>query len=387
MLGRVVRRGRLSVAVYRALALLAVTLAAAVVFACPAAAVDPQARTPALQFLGQAIIPTGSTFAGTEVGGLSSITYDPSRNVYYVLSDDRSQINPARFYTFRIGLDGSFDSSDLHVDGVTTLQAPGGGPYPPFSLDPEGLALTKDGRLVLTSEGDTGQLIDPFVRLYDLQGELLGSLPVPAPFLPTADQSSGVRNNLAFESAGVAPNGRFFFTGTENALFQDGPAATVSNGSPSRLLRYNLQTGRLDRQYVYATDPIAEAPIPATAFAVNGLVELLPLNNEFLLAMERSFSVGIPGTGNEIKLYRVALPGADDVKSLDSLAGSLRSIRPAQKTLLLDLGSLGIPLDNVEGMTLGPDLPDGRRSLVMVSDNNFAASQFTQVLLFAVSPG
>jgi hypothetical protein len=38
-------------------------------------------------------------------------------------------------------------------------------------------------------------------------------------------------------------------------------------------------------------------------------------------------------------------------------------------------------------MTFGPDLPDGRRSLIMVSDNNFVASQFTQFLLFAVSPG
>lgn len=31
-------------------------------------------------------------------------------------------------------------------------------------------------------------------------------------------------------------------------------------------------------------------------------------------------------------------------------------------------------------------LPDGRQSLVLVSDNNFAASQFTQFLLFALSP-
>jgi hypothetical protein len=29
-------------------------------------------------------------------------------------------------------------------------------------------------------------------------------------------------------------------------------------------------------------------------------------------------------------------------------------------------------------------VPDGRRSLVLVSDNNFAASQFTQFLLFAL---
>jgi hypothetical protein len=374
-------------AMSRVCALIAAPVAAALAFACPAGAVNPQAHSPSLQFLGQAIIPTGTHFAGTTVGGLSSITYDPGRNVYYVLSDDPSQFNPSRFYTFRIDLDGSLDQSNLHIDGVTTLEAPAGGPYTSGTIDPEGLVLTKDGRLVLTSEGFTNQLVDPFLRFYDVQGRFLGSLPVPQPFLPTADRSSGVRANLAFEPAGVPPNGRFFFTGTENALFQDGPAATVANGSPSRILRYNLQTGRLDRQYLYWTDPVFQAPVPPTQFSVNGLVELLPLNNEFLLAMERSFSVGVPGTGNEIKLYEVALPGADDVNGLDSLAATLGSIRPAQKTLLLDLGTLGVPLDNVEGMTFGPDLPDGRRSLIMVSDNNFAAMQFTQFLLFAVSPG
>ena len=83
--------------------------------------------------------------------------------------------------------------------------------------------------------------------------------------------------------------------------------------------------------------------------------------------MERSFSVGAPGTGNTIKLYLV----------------SLRR-HAASKTLLLDLDELGIPLDNVEGMTFGPRLRGGRRSVVLVSDNNFAASQFTQFLLFAL---
>jgi 3-phytase len=123
--------------------------------------------------------------------------------------------------------------------------------------------------------------------------------------------------------------------------------------------------------------------VPAGAFAVNGLVDLLPLNDQFLLAMERSFSVGAPGTGNTIKLYSVAFPGADDVDGLESIAGT--TVRPVEKTLLLDLRTLGIPLDNVEGMTLGPKLPDGRQSLVLVSDNNFAASQFTQFLLFTLS--
>ena len=57
---------------------------------------------------------------------------------------------------------------------------------------------------------------------------------------------------------------------------------------------------------------------------------------------------------------------------------------PATKELVLDLDDLGIPLDNVEGMTFGPRLPDGRRSVVLVSDDNFAPAQFTQFLLLAI---
>jgi hypothetical protein len=358
------------------------TVATMLAAATPAVADGPPLD---LQFLGQATVPTGTSFQGTTVGGLSSITYDPQRKAFYAVSDDPSQFQPARFYTVGLDLsDGRLAEGDVRFQDVTTLLTPDGRPYAPFSLDPEGLALTKDRELILTSEGFTNSLIDPFVRRYSLNGSFLGSLPVPQPFLPTADHSSGIRPNLAFESAGVPRDGRFVFTGVENALYQDGPPATVSNGSPARIMRYNLQTGRLDRQWVYETDPVVRAPVPASQFSVNGLVELLPLNNEFLIAMERSFSVGVPGTGNSIKLYNVALPGATDVNGVDSLQGELDRVRPAQKTLLLDLDELGIPLDNVEGMTFGPRLPDGRRSVVLVSDNNFAAGQFTQFLLFAL---
>jgi hypothetical protein len=335
--------------------------------AAPAVAKGPPAD---LEFLGQAIVPTGTTFEGTTVGGLSSITYDARRGVFYAVSDDASQFQPVRYYTVGLDVgDGRLTDGDVHFEDVTTLLAPDGRPYAPFSLDPEGLALTKDRELIFTSEGIANSLVDPFVRRYALDGTFLGSLPVPEPFLPNAERTRGVRQNLGFESAGVPPNGRFLFTATENALVQDGPPATVSGGSPARILRYHLPTGRLDRHWVYETDPVAEPPVPSTQFSVNGIVELLPLNNEHLIAMERSFSVGAPGTGNTIRLYDVALTGGSG---------------KARKTLLLDLDALGIPLDNVEGMTFGPRLPHGRRSVVLVSDNNFAASQFTQFLLFAL---
>jgi hypothetical protein len=70
------------------------------------------------------------------------------------------------------------------------------------------------------------------------------------------------------------------------------------------------------------------------------------------------------------------------VSRIDSLAG--RTVREADKTLVLDLATLGITLDNVEGLAFGPVLPDGRQSLVLISDDNFSDSQKTQVLLFAL---
>ena len=90
-----------------------------------------------------------------------------------------------------------------------------------------------------------------------------------------------------------------------------------------------------------------------------------------LHAGEQTQRVGAPDTGNTIKLF----------------VTELRKDGTTSKTLLLNLDVLGIPLDNVEGMAFGPRLRGGKRSLLFVSDNNFAATQFTQFLLFAVGTG
>jgi hypothetical protein len=362
----------------------AAALAAATVITATAATAhadrsDDHDDDVAIEFLGEAIVPTGTTFEGTVVGGLSSITYDTSSATYYAISDDQTN---ARFYELRLAVDdGALSDGDVTFVDVTTLLAPDGLPYPAASLDPEGLTLTGDGELIVTSEGFASRSIAPWVRRYTAGGAYLADLAVPTAFVPTP--TSGVRQNLGFEAAAVTPNGRSVFVGTEGALVQDGPAASVTSTSPARILRYDERSGRLERQFVYVTDTVAETPAPPTAFAVNGLVELLPLDNRHLLAMERSFSVGAPGTGNTIKLYDVEIDGATNVNGVTSLA-DLRRVRPVHKELVLDLRDLGIPLDNVEGMVLGPDLPDGRHSLVLVSDNNFAATQFTQFLLFAI---
>ena len=135
-------------------------------------------------------------------------------------------------------------------------------------------------------------------------------------------------------------------------------------------------------------DPVAEEPIPADAFRVNGVVELLPVDNSgTFLAMERSFSVG---AGNTVGVYEISLAGATDVLGYEDLydeatGTAVFPFTPVSKNLIFDVESdFGLVADNLEGMTFGPRLPDGRMLLILVSDNNFAANQFTQFLAVAI---
>lgn len=42
--------------------------------------------------------------------------------------------------------------------------------------------------------------------------------------------------------------------------------------------------------------------------------------------------------------------------------------------------------EKIEGLTFGPDLPDGRRMLVVTNDNDFVATQDNQFYVFAIDP-
>jgi hypothetical protein len=86
----------------------------------------------------------------------------------------------------------------------------------------------------------------------------------------------------------------------------------------------------------------------------------------------------------------VDLSGADDISGVASLASV--TAHPAAKTLLIDFDTL-IPrlpaslanLDNFEGLAFGPTLPDGSRTLLVLSDDNFRSTQKTVLLLFKIN--
>ena len=355
--------------------------------AAAAKAKDTQVTVAGWELIGTVNIPTGTQFEDTEVGGLSSITYDPARNVYYAISDDQGTIDPVRYYTLDIDLsDGQLDPGDINFLDVTFILDPSGSPYAPASLDPEGLVLAHEGQLYFSSEGFAARTppVNPFINRMNLNGRHNRSLLVPDKFLPDGTLTQGVRPNLGFESLNVTPDQKTLVTASEGALAQDGPAANLGQSSFARILEYRLSSGQPGSEYVYVVNPVDETPVPADQFRVNGLVELLPLDNlGTMLALERSFSVGAEGGGNTIWLYEIQTQGATDVSGKFSLIGE--TFTPVTKRLILNVETdLGIEPDNIEGMAFGPALPDGRVPLILVSDNNFAAAQTTQFIVLAV---
>ncbi len=345
-----------------------------------------------VEFLGEVVVPTGARFGDTEIGGLSSITFDSARDVYYVLSDDqgnRPTGDPVRYYTVAIDLsDGTLDAGDVEFIDVTQLFEIKKTAFPPGGLDPEGFTLGRKGFFFMSSEGNTraSPILDPFIRRYNRNGRVTADLPIPDKYIPNG-VDHGVRFNLSFESLNVTPNGRVLATAGEGALFQDGPVSTFTNSSLARILQYDLRKRKPISEYVYEVAPWAE---PSQVFGVNGIVEVLPIDDVgTMLVMERSFSVGGVlggGTGNVVVINEVSTQGATDVLGNEALyeGGSPVPFTPVSQMEVFAFDDLGIPIDNIEGMTFGPVMPDGRIPLIFVSDNNFSPGQFTQFIVLAL---
>lgn len=359
------------------------------------------AQSTTLDYLGQNIVATGATYLGTQVGGLSGIDYNAGTGGYVAISDDRSALNPARYYDLALDLaqfrrSNTPGSAGVTFTGVTTLLTPAGAAFPNNGVDPESIRIrnTAGGTTILWSnEGlRSGSVYQaPTLREATTGGTHLRDFAVPAYYLPTGSAAgtqpgdAGIRNNLAFESLTLSTDGTRAYVATENALVQDGPRTTLTSGSPSRVAEFDLGTGARTAEFIYMVDPIADAPVPATGSADRGLVELLAVGERRFIAMERSFAEGV---GFSVRLYLADATGATDVAGLATISGTTPT--PMTKTLLLDLRTLRnddgsvLVQDNIEGISFGADV-NGHRTLVLVSDNNFSSGEFTQFVALSVN--
>lgn len=288
----------------------------------------------AARLLGVTTLPSGLRLDGSVVGGLSGIDRDPSTGAYHLIADDRSELGPARTYTAAIDL--SAGAPQVELTGVRTLLRDDRAPYPSL-----------------------------------------------------AAWTATAWANLGLEAFTFADCGRLVTSVLEGPLLQDGPEPTATEGALVRLSVQN-RGGVLQGQYAYPVDPVGGAP------GANGVAAVLadPARAGRYLVLERTV---VLGQGTRVRIHAVDIPSAPgndsdaatDISDVDSLAST--SVRPLRKDLVLDLGDLGVRPGIVEGMTWGPALPTGERSLVLVADDNFAlrpipgVAQVSQVIAVALA--
>jgi hypothetical protein len=352
---------------------------------------DKANPNPSLKLINTIEIPFNKEFKNTVVGGLSSIDYDAKNDLYYFISDDRAIYNDARFYTAKIHLDSDTINS-IAFKNVVSLKNADGEKYsnwettPSESIDPEEMRYNpKTKSLVWSSEGarviakDFSVLQNPTVQTADLNGNFVNEYLLPAN-LNMQKEEKGPRSNGVLEGITFDKNFSTLYTNIEEPLYEDDAEATTTKGGMIRLFAFDVRSRKNTAQYAYLLDPIAHEPNPTDGFAVNGVSAIQYYSKDQLLVVERSYSVGKQAC--TIKVYLCDFTNATNVKDVASLQNHEFTL--TSKTLILNMDDLGIFIDNIEGVTFGPKLANGKQSLFFVSDNNFSDKQKTQVLLFEV---
>lgn len=280
---------------------------------------------------------------------LSGIAWDDKNRTLFAISDETPVILPLvpspRFDTFEF-------EEPIHVSYD--------GPW-----DGEGIAVLDDG-FVIANE------IGPTLFEVDRKGQFRTSIGVPNHY-----SACGV--NTAFESLSLTSDRRWLFTANERAPASDEEPPTTAHGTTVRILRIDRKTNTRV-EYAYRTDTIfAEG-----SRGEIGVTDLAAISNVDVLVLERSY---VPNVGNRVRVYRVDLSHAPEIPSTE---GVCQTTPVVTKKLLVDIadipGQAGRQgahrfYPNFEGMALGPKLPDGRRLLFLVSDDNGKPEQVARLLV------
>ncbi|MFN8792418.1 MAG: esterase-like activity of phytase family protein [Bdellovibrionales bacterium] len=294
-------------------------------------------------------------FKGVRLGGLSGLHYRDQ--VLWALSDDRGgKAGDPRIYKFEL-----IESPDKKqwsvkpVDMIYLGEASGS-----KVLDPEAVYVFSDGRLLLSSEGDLNQKprVAPMVRFWNPKDKWLKEISLPKQVLPekTGLQTQGISNNAGFESMTVSTDEKKLWMMSELPLFQN-------QKSEIEIFEFHFEKKwKAKKTYSYKRDAAPEGKVEV----LRGLSEALYWKDNHLLVFERYLRVE-PNDPKSVgaTLYSVKLNEDGGVEKKKLL------------TLEQDLGA------NWEGLTRGPELSDGARLLILVSDNNFEKKNLTRFLFYS----
>lgn len=355
----------------------------------PAASPAP-AGIGSLRLIGSTFTATGFQFGGLEFGGISGLDLAADGS-YWAISDDRGGERGApRFYNLRIDY-AETGPIKVQINSQAHMLRPDGTPFAADArtVDPEAIRMAANGHLYWTSEGiwhvDPARRHPPFVREMNTAGAHVREFQLPASYSQADNATAGSRDNKVFEALAVTPEG-LLYVANEDALIQDGPTASLQNGSVVRVTALDPLTGTARHQHAYQLPPVPVGGVEGAPFGPdNGLTELLAIDNRSFIAVERAFAFGV---GNTIRLVLTRFDDqTTDVSHIPSLAQG--GYQPMSRRLLLEMPIRyqGIKMDNIEALAWGRTLPSGNRTLVLAADNNFMpGTQSTQWIVFEVLP-
>ncbi|PWS27130.1 hypothetical protein DHW03_14095 [Pedobacter yonginense] len=355
----------------------------------------PETTVSSIKFLSAYVMPQSMSYRNTLVGGLSGIDYDAKSKQYYLISDDPSQYSPARVYTAKINIiENKIDT--IEFTGVKFILQQNGSQYPKYEYGKnskaDGESVRFDplrNRLVWSNEGERlfrptdTTMVQPALTFISNEGKFLDTVALPKGFEITK-QAFGVRKNAFFEGVSYADNYKTLYASLEEPLYQDGRQAAFGyDKALTRILKFDVASKRNTAQYAYNLGELPVLPTVESDWNLNGISEILAVNSHTLLVMERAWAKG-RDDHTFIKLYLVDLYGAEN--ELNNQSFVKNPPKPLMKKLLFDFDQLNMHIDNFEGITFGPKMPNGHDTLIFCVDNNFAKNQTQQFFLFEVEP-
>lgn len=329
-----------------------------------------------INFLEEFILPSNFQVNTEVYGGISGIDYN---NGQLIMVND----SPSNPLLFSAELD-SVEVKLANIKFTSVIPLENDVFFKNNALDMESIRF--DGKnYLISTEGNINKGLPPKIFKVSPQGRFIKDYPLPDYFLPNANNSP--RHNGVFEGLSTSLTTNGFWFANELPLENDGPAPKLyATNSPIRLSYFDRTKHTITRQYAVDLDRITKLPL--LPFSLNGLTEILQLQNDKFLILERSYSAGHKSKGNKAKLFLVDVSKASNIKDIEQLNNSSHDITYAQKHLVFDFNSIKSKLtnriiDNIEGLCFGPRLPNGNRTLLLVSDNNFNTfgTQLNQLIL------
>jgi hypothetical protein len=341
----------------------------------------------------------GETIPANQFGSFgSAVSYSGRGSRYYATNDrgfgDGSTRSIDRFHVLDITVDTArkrvnaylvqtrFLTNDAGEHLVGLAAAFADDPRRSLRFDPEGLRVGPQGTLYISDE--YGPAIDEFAA----SGMRLRSLPVPPKYRIArldADEDAEIAanrvgrvTNKGMEGLAITPDGHTLAGIMQGPLIQDGG----KKGTYCRILTIDFDS-ETTHEYAY---PLSKAG--------RGVSEILAIDANRFLVLERDSTGGPKGFA---RLFRIDLRGATDIGGLGTGPDNglppdeaPSGVTPVAKQPFLDLldPRFGLAKEDfpakIEGLTWGPDLPDGRRLLLVVSDNDLITKNATYFYAFAI---